>query len=333
MNSISNDTWPGLDALVASNGRDIIGDVQHLLDFVIAGHAKTGTSSLMTWLSNHPQVYIRPHEVQSNLKVGRPEHLVRELHRLFPGGYGRKRGYKAPNEIHFRTSIRLYAKYWPKTKIVVGVRHPVSWFNSWHNFRVNNDVETPPPEDFVDKESLPTFLRFHENLSLLGKTGLSHEEKLLLGDSRRVMTLEEENVILEKLGLNPFDTTAVPNQVFLYDIKQADSTNSEISETFRRDLSNFLDISMIPDQPKKNTMTRKNFDICDEKYLPLREKLVAQGQIMSQWILSYFIKHPDVIISSPSYFEQLVMSWGRDPCNKTQVSSGFRSRLQATVGE
>jgi Sulfotransferase domain len=328
-NRDSHPYWPPLRKLIRSTNSTtadgdedvIIGDVQHLLDFVIAGHPKTGTTSLMRWLSAHPQVMIQASEVQSNLKVGQAGHLVRRLHRMYrPQGNGNHtstiRGYKAPNEIHFRTGLRVLAKHWPNVRLIVGVRHPVHWFSSWYNFRVNNYVAMPPPELYNRRLDLPPLMRFHENLSLLGKTNLTEGERSLIGTPpSRIMSKEREDDILRSVGLDPNDRAPVPNRVFLYDVAQADSPSDPIvAAQFRDDLSSFLGISPIPDNPSANKMTRHKFNVCEDRFAPLRGRLLSLGGDMAEWILTYFIHHPDVTVSSPESFEAMLRSWSVDPC-------------------
>jgi hypothetical protein len=72
----------------------VIGDPSWLLDFGIIGYGKCGTSTMMIWLKDHPQVQAFDHELKE-LMVRRPDALIRRLYtELQPGPY--KRGYKAP---------------------------------------------------------------------------------------------------------------------------------------------------------------------------------------------------------------------------------------------
>jgi hypothetical protein len=240
------------------------------------------------------------------------------------------RGYKAPNEIHFRTGLRVLAHYWPDAKLIVGVRHPVSYFNSWYNFKVNNGVSMPSPDAYNSGQvDLPPMMRFHENLSLLGKTALDENERILLGPPRRAMTPQEEGDILRWSGLDPLDWSPVPNKVFLYEAAQADDDDArpkdggnpgdgrKSSTSFRSELSAFLGVSLIADQPKENEQTRRTFDVCQARFAPLRQRLARLGSEMSEWILTYFVRHPDVVVCGPpGRFEELVRSWSKDPCDE-----------------
>lgn len=122
--------WPQLSSLVNSNGK-IIGDVQFTLDFAIVGHSKTGTTAQMNWLADHPEVQMYHHEVHS-LKNGRPEELVELLYEL-PQGPQYQRAYKSPNDILSTKAMDAIYQYWPKTKLICGIRHPVKWFESYYN--------------------------------------------------------------------------------------------------------------------------------------------------------------------------------------------------------
>ena len=72
----------------------------------------------------HPEIkmpYYEVHHLQ-NHEVGS---LVKELYDLPEGDY--LRGYKAPRELNMDREyvMEYYRKYWPNTKLIVGVRHPV----------------------------------------------------------------------------------------------------------------------------------------------------------------------------------------------------------------
>lgn len=123
---------PPLSKLIDEDAGTIIGDVSFLLDFAIVGHSKTATTQHMNWLADHPEVQMYHHEVHS-LKNSRPAEFVSLMYDLKPGSQY-KRGYKAPNDIHYDQSMDALRKYWPDAGLIVGVRHPVKWFASYYNF-------------------------------------------------------------------------------------------------------------------------------------------------------------------------------------------------------
>lgn len=118
---------PPLASLIKDTDRGVTGHVSFLLDWAIIGHAKAATSFIMKWLDRHPEVATWDKEV-CDLYDNRPANLVKRLYEELPEGKY-KRGFKCPG--HFsRRSIRYFKKYFSKTRVIVGVRHPVRWFES-----------------------------------------------------------------------------------------------------------------------------------------------------------------------------------------------------------
>jgi len=106
---VTNNTtfYPELSSLLSRDGSKIIGNVQHLLDFAIVGFPKTATTTLMIWISRHPEVQMFSREIHS-LKNSNPAELVRLLHSLRPGE-NFKRGYKGM--LAFFLQVQSDAKY------------------------------------------------------------------------------------------------------------------------------------------------------------------------------------------------------------------------------
>lgn len=117
--------FPPLDRLVNADDK-ISGSVDWLLDFAILGHAKCATTYLMNWLRQHDSVQMHDREV-CDLNNRQPASLVRKLYTELPAGEDFVRGYKCPG--HFsREPLRYFRQYFTKTKLIVGLRHPVRWF-------------------------------------------------------------------------------------------------------------------------------------------------------------------------------------------------------------
>lgn len=125
------DNRPPLSSLIDEND-EITADVQWLLDFAIIGFPKTGTSTIMRWLAKHEEVQMYEMEIQS-LGKGNPPELIRYLYDLPPGSYY-KRGFKDPRDVQSRPAMDALQRYWPKTKLIIGLRHPVKWFESWVSY-------------------------------------------------------------------------------------------------------------------------------------------------------------------------------------------------------
>jgi hypothetical protein len=102
----------------------------------------------MFWLANHQDVQMPRHEVHAMI-AGRPAELVRTLYDELEPGYHYKRGYKAPRDITNANALTAFATYFPTTRLIIGVRHPVLWFQSFYNYRVRGGTVMPPAETLM----------------------------------------------------------------------------------------------------------------------------------------------------------------------------------------
>lgn len=134
---------------------------------------------------------------------------------------------------------------------------------------------------------VPPQVMFHKNLAHLGKTnpyGNSNEAKLL--------GLSEKEKGYRHL--------AMENPVFLYDSSQpAFDSNRTRAQIYWQDLSDYIGLSKSIEPPKYNSSSSYSspvIHICDDKFAQLRSELVEIGTVASQWIQTYFMIHPDVIV-------------------------------------
>jgi hypothetical protein len=107
--------------------------------------------------------------------------------------------------------------------------------------------------------------------------------------------------------------------VFLYDVSQIHDEDEARSYKYRRDLGNFLGLKHeLP--PIGHNHTSRNYkydlDICEDRYRPLRRALMDIAKPASEWIRTYFMQSPEVFVSSPEYFNELLLEWLEDPCDK-----------------
>jgi hypothetical protein len=300
---------PPLYKLIGDFDKNILGDVEFLLDFAIIGHPKTGTTFTMNWLASHPEIQMYKHELHS-LQQGKPAELVSQLYTL-PAGQKYKRGYKAPRDIGNIKALDAIAEYWPTCKLVVGLRHPVSWFQSFYNYRVRHNFTMPPPESLIGKCFQDSHCvctddaRFHLHLNLLGKTNHT--------------TLEEKKLLVPLAHTVPKLGT-LHNQVFLYEMGQLVDEDEARSYKYRRDLGNFLglerELTPIVQPENSNPNVNQALDICEDRYRPLRQVLMEAAKPASEWIRTYFSKSPEVVISSPKFFNELLLEWMVDPCDE-----------------
>jgi len=91
-----NYTIPDLKDIVNDKG-EIVRDPQFLLDFAIVGFGMCGTSTIMHWLAEHPEVKSFREEVWE-LMYQRPDKLIQLLYLELPPGFY-KRGYKVQEAI------------------------------------------------------------------------------------------------------------------------------------------------------------------------------------------------------------------------------------------
>ena len=109
-----------------------------VLDFLIAGFAKCGTTGMMRTLAEHAAA------MPPNRDVCTPiDQVVYYCYNKFVRQYGRDkttggkkplRGSKCPHYVeHSNGYLREISTRLPKTKLIVGIRHPVLWFQSFTN--------------------------------------------------------------------------------------------------------------------------------------------------------------------------------------------------------
>jgi len=322
---------PRLEDVVAGDGT-IIGDPSFLLDFAIIGFGKCGTSTLMSWLGMHPELQCIQEEVWS-LSFGKPGQLIKRMYKTLPEGHY-KRGYKCPEDIRGDHVMRYYREMWPKAKLFVGVRHPISFFRSLYNFRVQNLKDMPHPNTLIGactkgkKNTCTERGNYAIDLMRMGKTNAN-------GPQQTTDIQEQIFGRHRKRWFNVTEIVPIPNDVFFFDMAQLDDTDERRSRAFRHDVQKFLGLELeLPEIPhftpgkKYDNETvqaakdAKKIDICDDEFIPLRAELMRFGRLNSQWIRETFVKLPGVYVSSPDYLNELIGSWMRDPCeNQTQPSN------------
>ena len=177
-------------------------------------------------------------------------------------------GYKGPQQIRRPRELALFRDYWPTTKLIVGLRHPVWWFQSIYNYRIHTEppgmaATIPPMAYFVaenNNSSSPTPFYFsrncireiclqhaymHSYLALLGKTP-RNVFQLAFATTKAVRKMPQFHQIL---------VPPVPNPVFLYETSQLDGVqNPQVAQALRMDLSHYLsgDMEEKDDDPEIN---------------------------------------------------------------------------------
>jgi hypothetical protein len=342
-----NATRPPLDTIIDEKDR-IIGDPGWLLDFAILGYGKCGTSTMMFWLREHPEIQAFGTE-KGHFMSRKPGLMVRQLYeKLEVGPY--QRGYKAPQDVTQIHILDYYRTYWPHAKFIIGIRHPVRWFESLYNFRVQNLGATktmPHPNDLIGPCHSGRFLTctnkgdFAVSLLKLGKHNYP---------TARPATELETTIISRYEYLNrTFDSSTVeymPNPLFLFELDQLGDSNETRSEIFRDDFTKFMSLKeQLPALPhfipgKKRTLEEQKhrdslkIKICDGEYQPVRDELMILARQTSVWIREVFLNSPSVHVSSRDYFESILEGWMRDPCmDETNEGSDEEDSRDDTVAD
>jgi len=96
----------------------------------------TGTSTLMSWLGAHPELQC-PQEENYSLVTGQPGQLVQDAYAMAPYDDTFMRGYKNPTDLFFPgTSLKYLDKYFPQTKLLITIRHPVRYVSLYSATRI-----------------------------------------------------------------------------------------------------------------------------------------------------------------------------------------------------
>jgi hypothetical protein len=214
----------------------------------------------------------------------------------------------------------LYSQYFPNTKLIVGIRHPVRWFESFYNYRISNNPwkELKPTHEltgrcFSGSQGICAWrANFHDFLARLGKTNVKDPAEAKL------------------LSLH-LDTVPTPvGNIFLYDLQQLADQDSKRQETFRSDLAEFVGLTeKLPEIPHIDTKgkhdgiagvkelnQKRMIDICTDEHVEIRNVLMDKSKRTARWVRQYFLKSEDVMVSSKEYFLQILDDWEQDPCSQ-----------------
>jgi hypothetical protein len=338
------DDRPPFDTVVDEYG-NITGNVEDLLHFAVIGFGKCGTTSMISWLDAHRELQTYPKEIY-DLMFGKVGEMIRKIYSTPVGNF--KRGYKSPADLGVNVAVDCLKQYFPKTKLIVGIRHPVRWFQSLYNFRVQNlppktdHSDWPRPNDLIGscikqrKNTCTHKGEFALSLRNLGKTLAANNHRDATTGLYDLSPLEYRMYDTSKVRKHfPDIQEAVPNPVFLFEMNQLSDDNTTRKELFGEDVAKFLELDtplpeMVHHKPgmswahKPGLQTLKDsmkIDICDDEHLPARKELMRISRGSSVWIREYFLSpavlndpNAGVYVSSPEYLQTLLEDWMVDPC-------------------
>lgn len=285
------------------------------LDFIIAGFPKCGTSTLLYSMGEHDEVEMRDTEYCSLGRNNKNNSEAIEAFNVMAQEEFQTQlvhGIKCPVSLRFPKFLKRLEMINENAKIVIGVRHPVLFFQSYYNYRVVHCVKAsllpiPDMRDLVggsDKawRGVFTDYKFEDQLMQLGKVYL---------DTDDMRELAEQDMYLSPTRL----------KVFLYDVSQLKDPDKSRNSDFRSDLQQFLGLEKkIEPFGMRNVVANKGnvsemVDICEERYKEVRARLCKQGEKSYHWIRDKFLTSKDVVIGgSRDYFLESLSKWSKDPC-------------------
>jgi hypothetical protein len=290
-------------------------------DFVVAGFPKCGTTTLLKAFGAHEETDMASSE---QCAVASPGQADAKVQKLLDGTLAtlstdpaKKRSFKCPTAMYNYKTIARMEKHSPNTKFVVGMRHPVKMLQSFYNYRITEikerGLDEPIPLlDEVLESGMPwkgvsmQSTRFELFLIQMGKTTVTPEQmKDLVGQNY-------------DLAIFPTNFT-----VFLYTVDQLEDSDEERSKNLRKEMQDYLGLSApieaFGHENKNHAVGASSHTeliaICDDKFAPVRAKLVEQGAKTAEWLRDHFILSEDVVVANHAHFVQTLQSWGTDPCH------------------
>jgi hypothetical protein len=198
----------------------------------------------------------------------------------------------------------------------------VLWFESFYNFRIQNEFPMPLATELIGKCSKGGFnvctfrSSFHLFLSNLQMTRMNQDELQLIDTDYH----KSQDVFAT-------ESSCGRPKVFLYELSQLTTKDTASEMELRSALQSFLGLGR-PIKPfiwfkpgldhnsteKLKLVESKKINICDDQYDALRIVLQHQATNVSQWIRNYFVHAPGVFVSNQVHFNEIMRSWAEDPC-------------------
>ncbi|KAG7355028.1 sulfotransferase family protein [Nitzschia inconspicua] len=328
---LGSGTVPTIDTFWIKEQRKPTPKVRFLVDYVVAGFPKCGTTALGHWLSSHPLIKDTAEE-EHHILMKDMNYTTNRLYEslLLPWGTDENmtavvRGFRCPHQLHTEWGIRMLSQVFTETKVIVSVRHPVWWFQSYYNYRLEQN-ETHLLKDLPNglignlkgnfaSDKSPWILQtatgeFHRYLSAMKKTPMTDPEEITL-----LSPFWNRNWNITHLP-------RMPNPVFFSEISQLSDKNITRRALFRKDLQTFLGLPsefppirhVRPQGTDSGLNQDKRINICDEKYAPVRAELMNVARHASLWLRKYFMESKSVYFSSGDFLDELLQKWMDDPC-------------------
>ena len=254
---------------------------RNLIDIFVIGFSKTGTTTIMQWLTT-PESFMANFEQCKYVNMyGRKikfyqHNILKRAKRKHPDTIV---GLKCP--ISMRTGVfeYTYSKLLPKIDLIIGLRHPVRWFESYYNYRLintKNQKYIPLAHELIGSKCnlgmnwwiCTDAAKFAIAMAKMGKTKMNQDEIDLLLD----MAGSDKQRRGFEIYLNHPERVKLQNRVFVYDIEQLSDKNKTRLEIFGSDLARFVGLKgELPPPPvyNKNAVTE---NVEDKKHRRLEEE-------------------------------------------------------------
>ncbi|KAL7557593.1 hypothetical protein ACA910_011826 [Epithemia clementina (nom. ined.)] len=323
------------------------------LDFLVAGFPKSGTTTLLATLREHPQIAM---DSQENCQIARPiqqddvnlKRLNRYLFALkndvvkarnedgssilslsrFVRSASKQSqpllpqnlmsGIKCPDAVKNFKAIHRLSQHSPDCKFIIGVRHPIFFLQSFYNYRVLEAQTKNRP----DIPSLYDIWERNQNWWDISPDAPRYE--LFLSQfGKTEMSLDQlRDWMIERPML-----AVKPNRfrIFLYTLEQVEDVSQ--GELFRRDLQSFLGLSEeIQPFGHENKISniagefKDSIDICSVEYNNIRSNVLQHALTTVQW-MHKFLESPDVVVSNRTFLMKQINDWTKDPCEYATVNA------------
>jgi len=354
-----------------------------ILDFLIVGSAKTGTTTLMDNLAQ-----IAPMPLAKDMCYS-PENILSAVYNDWQKKYnvskivvpsfnendddnnnsnnnsgGNNDEHQKQQQISLTGSkcpslfglpmLKRFSKSLPKTKFIIGIRHPITWFQSFWRMQGSHGpyertqiCPCPPHENPIRNNLFKNDTEIYDSLTRrctiqdqnnnnktfvvgcknecgykLFCTARARFHVSLARLGKTLLTQEERQLLAPNdidggiLGLSSWNVT---NDIFVYD--QTQLSGNYLWEG----LAKFLKVSKIPNKNKRFSHGKNiiKLDICDPMYDSFRAIMMKSSYEMSLWFEKYFIPvaldptRTDIMIMNPdNTFLTIIQSYKLDPCER-----------------
>ena len=118
-----------------------------MIDFAIVGFPKCSTTFLRnSLLSSTKQIFFGNDENEIHYL---DHNDVPTFKKLFKNHTETINGFKCPDLLYSEVGVFNLHTHFPTTDLIISVRHPVLWFQSFYNYRVRNGYKMAEPHQLI----------------------------------------------------------------------------------------------------------------------------------------------------------------------------------------